>query len=146
MSPSRDEWQRLGEMLEGRRVDLDLRYRNLSLFAQERGIDYRLAWDIEHARRTNYRRPTLRAIEAAYALVSGAIDSALDGGTLPVLPADTAEDPGAVLERSLARLGLSDEQIEAFARLSPEQKRGAAALAEQMRANHTNGDSKRKRA
>ena len=63
MPESGEAWQRLGEMLEGRRVALDPKYRNLVRFTAERGIDYRLAWDVEHAARTNYRRPTLTAIE-----------------------------------------------------------------------------------
>src|SRR5207253_3737222 len=82
-------WKRLGEMLERRRVELDTRYRNLTLFAAERGIDYRLAWDAEHGARSNYRRPTLRAIEVAYGLPPGAIDDFLASAA----PAASGERP-----------------------------------------------------
>jgi hypothetical protein len=75
-----DAWERLGALLERRRVEMDTRYRNLTLFCEERDIDYRLAWDIEHAARDNYRRPTITAIEIAYAWVPGSIRRVLAGG------------------------------------------------------------------
>lgn len=75
-----DAWVRLGGMLERRRVELDLKYRNLALFAEERGVDYRMAWDLEHARRTNYRRITLMAVELAYGWEPGSIEQVLEGG------------------------------------------------------------------
>jgi hypothetical protein len=84
-------WERLGDLLEHRRVQLNPRYANLTLFAEERGIDYRMAWDAEHARRTNYRRPTLTAIEVAYGWKPGSIRSVLDGGD----PAPAPGSPGS---------------------------------------------------
>src|SRR5256885_203365 len=71
--PDKYAWTELGHMLEHRRVEISPRYRNLTLFCAEREIDYRLAWDLEHARRDNYRRPTLMAAEAAYDLPRGRI-------------------------------------------------------------------------
>jgi hypothetical protein len=95
-------WQRLGAMLGQRRVELDPRYKNLALFTEDRGINYRLGWDIEAGRRTNYRRLTLRAIEVAYHLQPGAIDAALTGGHLAVLPrGDRGGDSPADLIRRL---------------------------------------------
>lgn len=87
-------WKRLGELLELRRVGLDPRYKNLTLFSAEREVDYRLAWDIEHGRRTNFRRPTLTSIEAAYGWEHGSIRAVLAGGDpSPVaVPADERPD------------------------------------------------------
>ena len=84
-------WKRLGEMLEARRVQLDPRYKTLKTFAEEREIDYRLAWDIEHAARTNYRRPTLIGIDAAYGWEAGSIQKVLEGGR----PVPARGTPGA---------------------------------------------------
>jgi hypothetical protein len=72
-------WKELGASLERRRVELDTRYANLTLFSRERGIDYRICWDIEHGARTNYRRPTRTAIEVAYGLEPGWIAGHLAG-------------------------------------------------------------------
>jgi hypothetical protein len=95
MPESQEAWQRLGEMLEGRRVALDPRYRNLVRFTAERGIDYRLAWDVEHAKRTNYRRPTLTAIEVAYGWRPGSIGLVLAGGQPDELDAGAAAPAAA---------------------------------------------------
>ncbi|MBO0814816.1 MAG: hypothetical protein J2P30_06655 [Actinobacteria bacterium] len=65
-------------MLERRRVEIDTRYRNLNLFCEERQLNYRLAWDIEHGARANYRRVTLLALEAAYDLPAGQITRSLE--------------------------------------------------------------------
>jgi hypothetical protein len=73
-------WLRLGELLQRRRAEIDTRYTNLALFAEERGIAYRVAWDIEHGRRENFRTPTKRAIEVAYHWPAGTIDRVLAGG------------------------------------------------------------------
>jgi hypothetical protein len=100
MPAQRPGWEQLGVDLESARVELDPRYANLSLFAEERGIDYRLAWDIEHGRRTNYRRPTLRAIEVAYGLETAAIDTYLrDGGRLQVRPPGDGGQQGGIIDR-----------------------------------------------
>jgi hypothetical protein len=94
-------WKRLGQLLEQRRVELDPRYRNLALFAEDRDLNYRLAWDIETGRRTNYRRPTLRAIEVAYGLEPGSVDTALAGGELKAAPGareTRRDDPAEALQ------------------------------------------------
>ena len=74
------EWDRLGKLLEQRRVEMNPRYRDLTLFAQERGLNWRLAWDIEKNRRTSYRDLTLSAIEVGYGWAAGSIRRVLDGG------------------------------------------------------------------
>lgn len=66
-------WQRLGEALQRRRVEIDPKYRNLALFAREHGLNERLVSDIEHGRRSGYRPGTRHALEIAYELDAGRI-------------------------------------------------------------------------
>lgn len=78
--PEAAVWRQLGEMLLRAREDLDPRYagrRGLTLFANERGINRRVAWDIENAKRDNYSRAMLRDIESAYGLERRAISDFL---------------------------------------------------------------------
>jgi hypothetical protein len=121
MPESGEAWQRLGEMLEGRRVALNPKYRNLVLFTAERGIDYRLAWDVEHAARTNYRRPTITAIEVAYAWRPGSIRLVLAGGepaeldiavTAPASPLTAGEERALASWREEVRLGVEQKRNE----------------------------------
>lgn len=81
-SPSPADWKRLGEQLTRRRVELDSRYSNRTAFSAERGIDYRLAYDIEEARRSNFRPATLMAVAVAYAVTTESVHAALRGGDL----------------------------------------------------------------
>lgn len=117
MPESQEAWQRLGEMLEGRRVALDPKYRNLVLFSKERRIDYRLAWDVEHAARTNYRRPTITAIEIAYGWRPGSIRLVLAGG-----------EPAELGGSALAHAPEPDDDP-----LTPEIRAGGEALIQQIR-------------
>jgi hypothetical protein len=94
----RAAWVRLGKMLEQRRVCLDPRYSNLSLFAEERGINYRMAWDAEQAKRINYRRATRLAIDIAYGWAPGSVDAVLAGGEPAVAGAAREPDPELVAE------------------------------------------------
>ena len=130
MSASQEAWQRLGEMLERRRVELDTRYANLRLFSGERGIDYRLAWDVEHAARTNYRRPTLTSIEVAYALRPGSIRLVLSGGDPVLLDSEAAaQAPPPHPRYSDPSLRRIDEDPD----LTREEKDAMIALAVRMR-------------
>jgi hypothetical protein len=91
---------RIGETLKLARIELSPRYRNLTLFAAERGIDYRVCWDIEHGARENYRITTRRAVEVAYGQPLGWIDEALAAGSAeaidrPRFPADPDMDKKA---------------------------------------------------
>lgn len=81
MSPAAEPaaLKRLGELLTRRRVELDSRYQNRTVFAAERGIDYRLAYDIEEARRGNFRTTTLTAIANAYAVTAESLFAVLRG-------------------------------------------------------------------
>lgn len=101
-SPGDEMWFRVGDMLRDRRFELDARYADrggLDLFAEERGINRRLAWDIENAYRTNFSPGVLFQIENAYELVPGSIRQALAGGeftpaepaVIPPVPADAPE-------------------------------------------------------
>lgn len=79
-SHDREAWERLGEMLVRRRLELDPRYRNRRTFTREHAPDlYRIVNDIELGRRDNYEPATLAAIEAAYQLPLGGIGRFLDG-------------------------------------------------------------------
>lgn len=111
MSASKADWARVGAMLENRRAELDPRYRNMKIFERERGIDYRLAWDIEHARRDTYRRVTLTAIEVAYGWQPGSIHRVLEGGD-PVPAAAT----GILETTGIQQPELSAAEAEAFGR------------------------------
>lgn len=88
-TPSAADWERLGELLTRRRVDLDPRFQNRTVFAEERGLNYRLAYDIEEAKRSNFRPATLAAIASAYAVTAESVSAVLRGdGELEPLPAD----------------------------------------------------------
>jgi hypothetical protein len=108
-------WERLGELLVHRRVEIDLRYRNRQLFADERGLNWRLLYDIERAKRTNFEPETKAAIEVAYMLAPGSVDRVLAGGELEP---QSAPDPAAPRERPLPPI-LAD---------APEEVRGYRAV------------------
>lgn len=93
-------WERLGDMLASRRGQLKPEYRNRRVFAEEAGINYRVVFDVEHGRRSNYGRQTLAALERAYWWRPGSVAAVLGGGapeplvptidlsTVPDVPAD----------------------------------------------------------
>lgn len=86
-TPESQRWKRLGKSLLARRVELDLRYRNRRAFAADVGLDYRVLYDIESGRRSNYSDATLHAIERAYRIQAGSIRNALTGGAIePIAP------------------------------------------------------------
>lgn len=131
-------WQQLGQLLEQRRGEIDPRYANLTAFTSERGLDYRLCWDLEHGRRDNYRRLTLSAVEVGYMLEPGVIDAFIAGEseTLAAATNPYAGDPALadVWEKSR---GLANDA-----------RHGLVALARQMRdgkgngARHSGGEDK----
>lgn len=90
----KDAWTRLGILLERQRVMLDTRYSNLSLFAEERGLNWRMAWDAEKGRRTNFKPATRLALDIAYGWEPGSVDAVLAGGD-PVPAALPAPPPAA---------------------------------------------------
>jgi hypothetical protein len=85
-------WERLGSLLADRRIQIGARYRNKTLFAEERGINRRMLWAIESGVRDTYTPDTVRVIEAAYELAPGSLYRTRDGGDLePLQPAATPE-------------------------------------------------------
>jgi hypothetical protein len=87
--PARESaWKRLGHLLADRRVQLGARYKNKTLFAEERGINRKMLWSIESGARDTYTPDTIRVIEAAYMLAPGSLDRTLAGGDPePLAPA-----------------------------------------------------------
>lgn len=109
----KDDWIRLGQALIRRRVQMDPAYRNLSRFARERGMEYRVLWDLEKGARDNYQNTTLIAAEVAYAVKFGSIRAVLDGGELTA-------DGFTPRERAVL-----EEAPEAFRRLAEERNQAA---------------------
>ena len=87
-----DRWQLLGPLLIQRRTALDPRYHNRTTFAEVTGLNYRVVYDIEEARRTNFGGSILAAIEAAYRLEPGSIARFLTGAPLDVQPSAGGRD------------------------------------------------------
>lgn len=115
-------WQQLGQALQRRRVELDLRFKNMALFAREHGLNERLVFDIENGRRTGYRPTTRRALEIAYQLDSGWIDRFVAGQPAPMTDGDFPPPHPA-----------SDDGDDAvWASATPEQRRTARAFIETM--------------
>jgi hypothetical protein len=75
-------WQRLGELLIRRRVEINPSYAKRSTFCTDTGLDYRVVADIEKARRTNFSRAVIVQLEAGYQLSRGNIERILRGGDL----------------------------------------------------------------
>ena len=99
MAPSEAAWERLGELLTQRRTQLDPRYARRTTFAKERGLNYRVAYEVETNRRHNFGDGTLAVIESAYELVPGSLKRTLNDGPLepagrPAVPsAPSADEP-----------------------------------------------------
>lgn len=81
-----EAWRRLGRLLIERRVQLDPDYRSRTTFAERVRLDYRVLFDIEKAKRTNFKDETLAAIEVAYRIASGSIRQALEDPSLSEFP------------------------------------------------------------
>jgi transcriptional regulator with XRE-family HTH domain len=123
------EWRQLGDFLTTRRAQLNPDFRGRKVFADRTRINYRVLFDIEKGRRTNFGAATLASIEVAYELPPGTIDKILTGddvdavlATLPsasldVSPAEPAAPclSGVEHHREAQRLiapGEYDEDIE----------------------------------
>ena len=106
-------WARLGKLLIQRRAQLDPRYMNRRLFADDRGLDYRLVADIERARRQNFEESTLAAIEVAYAWAPDSILRVLaDGDPMP-LPDEPAVPAAAPEPEPEAAAGNAEDSGDA---------------------------------
>ncbi|TDD97702.1 hypothetical protein [Actinomadura rubrisoli] len=73
-------WTRLGRLLAARRAELSPKFRSRRLFAEFAGINHRVLYDIESARRRNFSPNTLTAIEHACSWKPGSIARILEGG------------------------------------------------------------------
>lgn len=116
----REAWQRLGELLVARRVELDARYRNRREFARDVQMDYRVIYDIEVARRSNFGTSTLRGLELAYRLPTGALDEYLAGRASDLLgtPREDVAAPSsdqAATTDNLSAIEAALRQVEAVA-------------------------------
>lgn len=109
----RSAWERLGELLVRRRIELDSRYRNRRTFTSERAVEYRIVNDIELGRRDNYEPATLAGLEVAYELAAGAIERTLAGDGLEPQAGVTIQLPPAIVrprDRRLPVLEVDDEE------------------------------------
>ena len=88
-------WKRLGELLVRRRIELDPRYSNRRLFADESGLNYRIVSDVERGRRDNYENQTIAAVEVAYRVLPGSVARVVAGGepALQPVPAPAGAPP-----------------------------------------------------
>lgn len=104
MNTAVSAWQRLGDLLVTRRVQIDPRYTTRRTFVAETHSGkqdswYRMITSIENGSRDNYSRETLAAIEIAYQLQPGSLHRTLtEGGELeplqqPAAPQAPADSP-----------------------------------------------------
>jgi hypothetical protein len=81
-----EAWERLARALIARRLDLDPKYKSREAFARDTGMDYRVLFDIEKARRTNFGPITITRLERAYKLQNGSIERFLADPDLTEFP------------------------------------------------------------
>lgn len=95
-----EDWARLARRLELRRYEMG--YAKFKDFVAERGINYRTAWDAEHADgkgRTNFTRATLAALlDPAYGYVRGEGCENILNDEEPALAPDTPGGPEPELQ------------------------------------------------
>ena len=80
-------WESLAEHILNRRIQLG--YYKRPAFAEASGISLRTLSDLENARRENYDRNTVAAIEHTLRWAPGSINAILEGGE----PTDATADP-----------------------------------------------------
>lgn len=140
------DWQRLGERVVSRRIELGYRRRE-DLAGAFEGLSMRTLGDIEAARRERYHPNTLATLEHALRWSAGSIKSVLDGGEPAVVITGSAvamgvgtvlatgfqqrveDDPALV---KVMNSDLSDDQKRRIVNLLLEEKRRA----EKRRAAH----------
>ncbi len=105
MPPRHDGWARTGALLVDRRIEIDPRYKDRMLFSKERGLNWRLLYDIERAKRENFKPESLTAIEVAYELVPGSLARTNAGGPLEPRSGGTRNYAGAGNSRQPERRG-----------------------------------------
>jgi hypothetical protein len=116
---TRDDWARLEKRLYVRRLELDPRYATFKTFIAERGVNYRLAWDLENATgegRMNVGWLTLaEKVDPAYGWEPGGCQNVLDG----LEPVPLPGTPGARPKRPVAAVPPPVPQLPAD--MSPEE-------------------------
>ena len=104
-------WQLLGTRLKQRRAVLDPRWRNRRAFAEDNGVDYRLVYDIEEARRANFGVPALTALEVSYRLAPGSFRAFVAGGDLDLTGPAGAAGAVSVVRSSPGPEAPGDEHL-----------------------------------
>ncbi len=84
------DWQRLGQHVTARRIELGYRRRE-DLTAAVEGVSLRTLGDIESGRRQGYHRNTLAVLEHALRWAPGSIAAILEGGQPQVIVSAPAE-------------------------------------------------------
>lgn len=85
-----DAWIRLGRLLAEQRGRIEP---NARKFADDTGLNYRLIYDLENAKRSNFSRPKLAQAEEAYRWAPGSINRVLEGGDPTPLRVDLGTVP-----------------------------------------------------
>lgn len=75
----KEAWERLGELLRARRLQLGSGLESREAFAKAKGLTEHLVVEIEESRRANFSVDTLAAIETAYQWAAGSVRLVLDG-------------------------------------------------------------------
>lgn len=90
-------WDRLGRLLIARRTQIDPSYHSREKFAAATGLNARLVYDIERAKRRGFKDSTISSIEHAYEIAPGSVRRALNDPDLTELPPrDSAAGPQTV--------------------------------------------------
>ncbi len=104
------DWQRLADYVVDARTGLGLRTREA--LAEQVGVSSRVLSDIENARRTNYDRATIAALERALGWGTGSVTRILAGGD-PLPRGGSASNADMVIAMIVTALdfpGLDDHQ------------------------------------
>ncbi|MFF4779441.1 hypothetical protein ACFY05_42160 [Microtetraspora fusca] len=126
-----EDWERLGELLVARRVELNSEWSNRKRFTADADVDYRVVYDIEKAKRTNFSTAMIRRLEKAYGLRAGAIPALLVGADLEswTLSGSDSSPPKSDMDQLQTRT-IRDGEFEVFlaeakdaiGQLSPQQR------------------------
>ncbi|NJP27064.1 hypothetical protein FLW53_23270 [Microbispora sp. SCL1-1] len=114
MSGAADDWKRLGDQLVARRVELNDAWSNRSTFTQDTGVDYRVVYDLEKARRTNFSPAMIRRLEKAYQLRAGAIHAILAGDDIALWGSEVDERRAREARDGLRVRSVVEDGFEAF--------------------------------
>ncbi|MGI5153635.1 hypothetical protein [Microbispora sp. CA-102843] len=114
MSGSADDWKRLGEQLVARRVELNSDWSNRSKFTHDTGVDYRVVYDLERAKRTNFSGAMIRRLEKAYQLRAGAIPAILGGDDIALWGNEVNERRAREAREQLHTRSVMEGEFEVF--------------------------------